>query len=70
MNPRDSMPTMRVGFSFSNSRSKAPVMRAIAAGSPRIGVMSLKIIPGFGKSGMSRIKRLIESMAPPVRGVF
>src|SRR5437870_3749662 len=56
MNPRDSIPTTASIF-FSPILARRPSMAALnASPSFRRVVMSLKRIPGFGKSGTSRIR--------------
>src|SRR3954467_14484692 len=55
MKPRASAPSTRSGSSgLANAASSSPACRS-ASGSARRGMMSLKTIPSFGKSGMSRI---------------
>src|SRR5919204_4873064 len=75
-NPRDSMATMR---SKPRPRSRSSMSSSTvcnAFGSPSTGVMSLKRMPGWGKSGTSRISartctrepicRILEKNRPPV----
>src|SRR5467141_2242165 len=55
MNPRDSMPTTTSIFFAPIFASSPSIAAANESPSLRSVVMSLKRIPGFGKSGMSRI---------------
>ncbi len=56
MKPRDSMPATTVMWSFANGSASSSHAVLSASGERSRGVMSLKRIPGFGKSGTSRRK--------------
>src|SRR5512138_2046148 len=63
MKPRDSMPTtLSIRSSFQRA-TKVSITWRKSVRSPRTGVMSLKTIPFFGKSGTSRMRARTASMA-------
>src|SRR4051812_9566824 len=68
MNPRASMPTtLSTTTSPSASRpalARASTTRVNATWSSRIGVMSLNVTPGLGKSAMSRMRDPMRSLRP------
>ncbi len=53
--PRDSTPTIIVGRSGATRSAKSWIESRNAVASASSGVMSLNRIPGFGKSGTSRM---------------
>ncbi len=56
MKPRDSMPTtLSICGRRENSQVKRSTVMRSASGSLSSVVMSKKLIPGFGKSGTSRM---------------
>ncbi len=61
MNPRDSMLTTLVIPAPAYGAAISSAARPNSLASSRMGVMSLKPIPGFGKSGTSRIARFRSS---------
>ena len=63
MNPRDSIPATLVMLLVRNGSTRASMVFCRARADFRSGVMSLKMIPGFGKSGTSRMKRFSSSPA-------
>src|SRR4051812_45244226 len=68
MKPRASMPTtLSTTTSPSASRpalARASTTRVKATWSSRIGVMSLNVTPGLGKSAMSRTRDAMRSLRP------
>ena len=56
MKPLDSIPTICVAPKHVIDQPRASIVASRASGSDRTGVMSLNKMPGFGKSGMSRIR--------------
>src|SRR6266568_4183950 len=63
MKPRDSMPTTLSIRSCCQRATNASITSRNSFPSERTGVMSLKTIPFFGKSGTSRIRARMASMA-------
>ena len=55
MKPRASAPSTMSGFSGRAKSASSPTACRNAAASATSGMMSLKTMPGFGKSGTSRM---------------